>query len=68
MNRFILAENPMHPEHWTLSIHHLFTTNMAASDDDQASARASKLIDKAWHWYKNYLIWEDNNIDNNFNG
>lgn len=22
-----------------------------------------ELLDRAWQWYKEYLIWEDNNID-----
>ena len=47
-------------EEYTLSIHHYFTTDMNA---DNHSAKAFKIIDKAWHWYKSYLEWEDTNID-----
>lgn len=107
MDRFLLAENPMHPdhsgcfiihmldpiaiigchehhiehkrphrhysfingdgvpEHWTLSVHHLFTTNMAALDDANSEAMIDKLFNRAWHWYRAYMQWGDGNIDHN---
>lgn len=48
-------------EQFTLYIHHLFTTNMNAADDEQASIIADKLLKRAWHWYESYLEWEDQN-------
>lgn len=50
-------------EHWTLSVHHMYTANMAALDDVNSQAMIDKLLKKAWHWYKAYMDWEDDNID-----
>lgn len=50
-------------EIWTLKIHHLFTTNMAALDEVESEKMIDKLLTRAWHWYKSYLEWEDKNID-----
>lgn len=106
MDRFILAENPMHPaqsgcfiiqmidpitiigcieghevipgrrclhesfrnsdgitEEWTLYIHHLFTTNMNAADDNLSLQIAEAVMKRAWRWYRAYLEWEDEQID-----
>lgn len=49
-------------EHWSLGIHHYFTTDMNAENH---APKAFKILDKAWHWYKSYLEWEDENIDEN---
>jgi hypothetical protein len=46
-------------EEWTLSVHHLFTTDFISEPSEQAKP----LMDKAWRWYRSYLDWEDNNIN-----
>lgn len=43
-----------------LRLHHYFTTEFGDEE-----SRAIKMLDKAWHWYKSYLEWEDGNIDLN---
>lgn len=50
------------PELWTLRVHHLFTTEF---DSEQHYIIVDKLLKRAWHWYKAYMEWEDNNIDKN---
>lgn len=50
-------------ELWTLYAHHLFTTNMNAFDDEVSRQMVDKLLNRAWHWYKSYMEWEDGNID-----
>lgn len=45
------------PEVWTLSVYHLFTTDFLKTPED----RATKLLDRAWRWYRAYLEWEDKN-------
>lgn len=49
-------------EEYTLAIHHYFTTDF---NEENHESKAFKIINKAWHWYKSYLEWEDGNIDNN---
>lgn len=49
-------------EIWQLRIHHYFTTDFDERKD--AVMRTDKIMNEAWHWFKAYLIWEDNNIDN----
>lgn len=46
-------------EEWTLKVHHFFTTDFL----EEPEARAMKLLDRAWRWYRSYMEWEDNNID-----
>lgn len=50
-------------EQWTLYVHHLFTTNMNDLDEVEGNKTIDKLLNRAWHWYKSYMQWEDNNID-----
>lgn len=52
-------------ELYTLSMHHFFTTNMAGLDDKIGNEMTDKLLSKAWHWFKSYLQWEDEQIDEN---
>lgn len=47
-------------EQWTLSVHHLFSTDFLQEPADQAKP----LMDKAWRWFRAYMQWEDENIDN----
>lgn len=49
-------------ENWQLRVHHYFTTNF--DERKEAKDLCEKMMQDAWHWYKAYLIWEDNNIDN----
>lgn len=49
-------------ELWQLRLHHYFSTLFC--DDKEAEVQAFKMLDNAWHWYKSYLIFEDENIDN----
>lgn len=46
-------------EEWTLSAYHLFTTDFLTEPEMQAS----KLLDRAWRWFRSYLEFEDKNID-----
>lgn len=46
------------PEGWTLSLYHLFTSDMLEKPED----RALKLLDRAWRWYRSYMEWEDGGI------
>jgi len=55
-------------ELYTLLLHHYFTTNMAAVDDELAKQLADKIIIKAWHWFAAYMAWEDDNIERENNG
>lgn len=47
----------------TLYVHHMFTTNMAAADEVESDKMIDKLLNRAWHWYKSYLEWEDQNLN-----
>lgn len=46
-------------EHFTLIVHHLFSTKFVS--DDEIPAIVDKLLTKAWHWYASYLNWQDIN-------
>lgn len=48
------------PEQWTLRAHHLSTTEF---DSEQHHLIVTKLLDRAWHWYKAYMEWEDSQPD-----
>ena len=47
-------------EEWTLSVYHLFTTQL---DSEKHDTIVSSMIDRAWRWYRSSLQWEDNQID-----
>lgn len=49
-------------EYWQLRVYHYFTTNFDERKDSKELCE--KIMNEAWHWYRAYLIWEDNNIDN----
>lgn len=61
--RFTYRNSDGVTEEWTLYVHHYFTTNMALLDDEEGNKAIDKLLTRAWHWYKSYMEWEDNNID-----
>lgn len=46
-------------EEWTLSVHHLFTTDFLTEPAD----RAGPLLDKAWRWFRAYLENQDENLN-----
>lgn len=46
-------------EKFTLIIHHMFTTNMAGMDDNIGENMVKKLLQRAWHWFDDFLKWED---------
>lgn len=48
-------------ETYTLTIHHMFTTELHAKQEDK-DKQVNKLLDRAWHWYKSYMEWEDENF------
>lgn len=45
-------------EEYNLSTHYL-SANLEADPEEIVT----KLLDKAWRWYRAYLSWEDKNID-----
>lgn len=47
-------------EWYVLSVHHLFTTEF---DSEQHHMIVDKLLTRAWHWYKSYMEWEDEQIN-----
>lgn len=46
-------------EEWTLSAWHFFTADFITEPEDQVQP----LLKRAWRWFRSYLKWEDNNID-----
>jgi len=48
-------------EEWTLSIHHLFTQEILAKQNEVWET----MLDRAWRWYRAYMEFEDKNIDTN---
>lgn len=60
---FVYINSDGDNEHWTLIVHHLFSTDMNGLGDEVAAEMINKLLNRAWHWYKTYLEWEDKNID-----
>lgn len=51
-------------EHWQLRLYHYFTTDF--NEEKEAEELAEKIIIRAWRWYKEYLIWEDQIIDDDY--
>lgn len=49
-------------EPWQLRMYHYFTTEF--NEGKEAAALCDAMLNNAWQWYKSYLIWEDQNIDN----
>lgn len=47
-------------EGWTLRVHHLFSLEF---DSEQHHIIVTRLLDRAWHWYKAYMEWEDEQIE-----
>lgn len=47
-------------EEWTLSAFHFFTADFISDP----GAQVKPLLKRAWRWYRAYMEWEDNNIDN----
>lgn len=47
-------------EDYTFQAHHLFTREF---DSEQHHLIVTKLLDRAWHWYKAYMEWEDSQPD-----
>jgi hypothetical protein len=48
------------PEYYTFRVHHLMTQEF---DSEKHHLIVTKLLDRAWHWYKAYMNWEDKQID-----
>lgn len=49
-------------ENWQFRLYHYFTTDF--DERKEADVLTAKIINDAWHWFMAYLIWEDQNIDN----
>ena len=47
-------------ERWNLTIKFMFKN----IGDDLSDELAMQIVDQAWHWFVDYLAWEDENIDN----
>ena len=45
-----------HEERYTLRVHHLMTQEF---DSEKHHLIINKLLDRAWHWYKAYMQWQD---------
>lgn len=43
-------------EDWTLRVHHLMTQEF---DSEKHHIIVTNLLDRAWHWYRAYMEWED---------
>ena len=48
-------------EKWQLRLYHYFETTPIA--DETTELLIKKMLKNAWHWYKAYLTFEDENID-----
>jgi len=46
-------------EEWTLSAQFFFTTDFISEPEKQVIP----LLDRAWRWFRAYLVFEDNNIE-----
>lgn len=44
---------------WTLSAYHFFTTDFVTEPQEQVAP----LLNRAWRWFRSYLEFEDQNID-----
>lgn len=63
LNKFVNSDRL--PEYWKLVIND-FYDHKSTSDvilDGEAIKKYYKVLEKAWRWYRAYLEWEDNNID-----
>lgn len=49
-------------EPYTFRLHFQFSKSLA--DGDAQAKEVSQLFDRAWRWYRSYMEWEDNNIEN----
>jgi len=48
-------------EEWTLSIYHLLTQDFTTKQNEIWET----MLDRAWRWFRAYMEFEDENIDNN---
>lgn len=50
-------------EKYTMKLHYYGGFNEPAPTADQALILANKHMDDAWHWYMNYMQWENENLN-----
>lgn len=46
-----------------ISLYLYFYFSTEFTNKEEQNRLAAKMLSDAWHWYKAYLKWEDNNID-----
>lgn len=56
---FVYKNSDGEIENYTFQIHHLFTTDF---NIDNHEIKANKVMDKAFHWYADYLTWQDQQL------